>query len=213
MESQRTQRSVTTGTAAANECFVAVDQSAFGEMADHRACIFDIDITPTQMQRLPVGTAIAAAASVVEVGHSESALRPILDARVEHRIARRRRAAVDEHHQRWFRFAGHRGIEETVGLTRTAWVAQGLRAADLFGGQWDNTAGQHFYLAGLAIDSDYRSRTDRRRGDAVNKMLIHGQMPEAAVVAGNVFTAITTKAQSTKTAFGPTGQMSAFVQR
>ncbi|MCY1454078.1 hypothetical protein D9M71_711160 [compost metagenome] len=134
MESQSTQRGVPARAASPDECLVAVDQFAFGEMADHSTSIFDIDRPPTQMQCLAVSPAIATAAAVVEVGHGEAALRPVLNARVEHRIARRSRAAVDEHDQRWFRFAGHRGIEEAVSLARAAWIAQGLRATDFFSG-------------------------------------------------------------------------------
>ena len=106
------------------------------------------------MQRLAISPAIATAAAVIEVGHGEAALRPVLDARIEHRVTGRSRATVDEHHQRRFRITGHRRIEEAVCLARTARVAQGLRDADLLGRQRCNTAGQYFDLPGLAVDGN-----------------------------------------------------------
>ena len=184
---QRTQGGVAAGTAAANKRLVAVDQSAFGEMGDHRAGIFDIHLAPTQMQRLAISPAIAAAAAIVEVGHGKAALRPVLNARIEHRVAGRSRAAVDEHHQRRFRVAVHRRVEETVGFARAARVAQGLRDADLLGRQRRNAAGQYLDLSGVAVDGDHRRRTDRRCGDAVDELLIQREMAEAAVVAGEIF--------------------------
>ncbi|MNH43923.1 hypothetical protein D3C79_1059450 [compost metagenome] len=63
---------------------------------------------------------------------------------------------MDEHHQWRFRLAGHRRVEKTVGFTRAAWIAQGLRTTDLLGRQRCDTAGEDFHLAGLAIDGDHR---------------------------------------------------------
>ncbi|MNN89680.1 hypothetical protein D3C81_2075300 [compost metagenome] len=87
MKRQGTQGGVAAGTAAANERVLAIDQALCGEVRHHRAGIFDIHLAPAQMQGLPVRSAVAAAAAVVEVGHGEAALGPILDAWIEHRIA------------------------------------------------------------------------------------------------------------------------------
>ena len=55
-----------------------------------------------------------------------------------------------------FAVAGHRRVEKAVGFARAAWVAQGLRAADLLGGQRRDATGQYLDLPGLAVDGDHR---------------------------------------------------------
>ncbi|MNQ75147.1 hypothetical protein D3C85_899310 [compost metagenome] len=111
---QGAKRCVAAGAAAANEGLVAVDQAPFVEVTDHGASVFDIHIPPAQMKRLTIGPAITAAAAIVEVGHGEAPLCPVLDTRIEHRVTRRSRSAMDEHHQWRFRLAGHRRVEEAV---------------------------------------------------------------------------------------------------
>lgn len=86
------------------------------------------------MQGLPIRSAVAAAAAVVEVGHGKAALGPILDARIEHRITGRGRPAMDEHQQRWFFHIADGRVKEPMGLALAAGVAQGLGLADLLGG-------------------------------------------------------------------------------
>ena len=130
--------------------------AALAGLFTERAGVFDIHLTPAQMQGLPIFAAITAAAAIVEIGHGETALCPVLDARIEHGIARRSRAAMDEHHQWRLGVAGHGRVEKAVGFTRAAWVAQGLWATDLLGGQRRNAACQDLHLAGLAIDGDHR---------------------------------------------------------
>lgn len=102
VEGQCAKGGVAARAATANKRLVTVDQPALGEPGDYRASIFDIDIAPAQMQRLAISPTVAAAAAVIEVGHGEAALCPVLDTRVEHRVAGRGRAAVDEHHEGGF---------------------------------------------------------------------------------------------------------------
>lgn len=99
-------------------------------MSYHGAGIFHVHFAPAQVQRLAVGTAITRAAPVIQVGYGKATLGPELDTRVEHRIAGRRRATVDEHHQGWALYAIHGRIEETMGLAIATGVAQCLRPTD-----------------------------------------------------------------------------------
>ncbi|MNW12858.1 hypothetical protein D3C71_2106510 [compost metagenome] len=87
------------------------------------------------MQGLSIGPAVATAASIVEVGDGETPLCPVLNARVEHRIAGRGGAAMDEHHQRRFGDIAQGWIKEPVGLACAAGVAQSLWLADVCSGQ------------------------------------------------------------------------------
>ena len=134
MEGQGTQRGVAPGTAAADEGLTRVDQAEFGQMVDGGAGIPHIELAPVEVQGLAIGTAIAGTAPVVEVGHGETALGPVLDACIEHRVAGRGRSAMDEHHQ-WRRGFGANGrIEEAMGLAIATGVVDGARAADPVGG-------------------------------------------------------------------------------
>ncbi|MNP23105.1 hypothetical protein D3C76_1158030 [compost metagenome] len=135
MERQGAEGGVAAGTAAADKRALRVDQLALGQVPDHRAGIFDVNLAPAQVQGLAIVPAIAAAATVIEVGHGEAALGPVLDAWIEHRVAGRGRAAMDEHQQRRLHLSVHGRVEETVGDAVTAAVAQCLRTADAFGGQ------------------------------------------------------------------------------
>ncbi|MNC24837.1 hypothetical protein D3C75_729040 [compost metagenome] len=114
VKGQGAKAGVAAGAAAANERLVAVDQASLLEVTDHGAGVLHINITPAQVQCLAIGPAVTAAAAIVEIGHGEAPLCPVLDTRIEHRVTRRSRSAMDEHHQWRFRLAGHRRVEEAV---------------------------------------------------------------------------------------------------
>ncbi|MCY1406603.1 hypothetical protein D9M71_218740 [compost metagenome] len=124
MKGQGAEGGIAAGAAAADKGLGRVDQLAIGQVLDHRAGILDIDFTPAQVQGLAIRPAVAAAAAVVEVSHGEAALGPVLDTRVERRVARRGRAAMDEHDQGRPFGAVHGRVEETVGNAIAAGVAQ-----------------------------------------------------------------------------------------
>ena len=118
--------------------------------------VFYVHFAPFQVQSLTVVTAIAAAATVVEVGHGEAALGPVLNARVEHRVTGGGWAAVDKDHQRRFDLTVHRRVEKTVGLAAGRGIAQCLRTADLLGRQRRNAASQHIDMVISAVNADHR---------------------------------------------------------
>ena len=150
LECQRAQRGVTACAAATNEGMLAINQPLIGQIADHCTGILHIHVTPFQVQRLPVLAAIAGATPVVEVRDGKAALRPVLNARVEHRITRRGRATMDKHHQRRLFFAVHRRVEKSMSLAPRRGVAQRLRAADAISWQWRHPTGQHRHLPAVA---------------------------------------------------------------
>jgi hypothetical protein len=87
VEGQGAEGGVAACAAAADECLGRVDQAALGQMGDDGAGVFDIGHAPVQVQALAIGAAVAGAAAIVEVGDGKAALGPVLDFRVEHRVA------------------------------------------------------------------------------------------------------------------------------
>ncbi|MNF61069.1 hypothetical protein D3C84_427010 [compost metagenome] len=191
MERQGAEGGVAAGTAAADKRALRVDQLALGQVPDHGAGIFDVNLAPAQVQGLAIVPAIAAAATVIEVGHGEAALGPELDARIEHRIAGRGRPAMQEHHQRRL-FAGRhhtggvaRRVEEGVGLLAlAAGKAQRLGTGQFGCGQRLLAAGEKAHRPRIAGDGQHRRQAVRRAGDAVEMLLVRRQLAEAAELDG-----------------------------
>ena len=89
-------------------------------MARGGGTVFDVDLAPSSAKAVPVLTAIAGAAAVVEVDDGDTAAREELDLKVESGCDVRRRSSVDEHDERR-QLVGrsgiariHRGVVEAV---------------------------------------------------------------------------------------------------
>ena len=214
LERQRTQRGVAPGAAPADERLRRVDQPLPCQEVDHRAGILHVHFAPAQVQGLAIGAAIAAAATVVEVGHGKAALGPVLDARVEHREARRGRSAMHEHHQRRRLDTIHGRVEEGVRLGIAAGVGDAARLADLFAGQGHRTAGQHLNGMAVAVDGDDGGRADGRGGDGIQVPVVDLQAAKAGVDVTEVFQGAIgmMHAQAAEAALEPARQIPAAVQ-
>ncbi len=156
MEGQGAERGVPTRTAATDKGLSFVNQAALGQMFHDCTSVFDVRHAPGQVQALPVHATVAAAATIIEVCHGEAAVRPVLNARVQHRVAGRGRAAMDEHHQRRFFRAGHGRIEVAMSLGPATGVTQRLRAADLIGRQRRPASCKHLNTGVVARNGQYR---------------------------------------------------------
>ena len=78
-ESERAQRSVAAGAAAADRQAVAVDLAAFREIARAVDAIVDIDDAPLAVEPFSVCAAVAGAAAIIDIEHRDAAAGPVLE--------------------------------------------------------------------------------------------------------------------------------------
>src|SRR5215472_15245649 len=123
VEGERTQGGVATGAATRDHNAHRINALRLGEALRAVDAVLDVNNAPLAPQQVAIFPAVAAAAAVVDIEHSDSAAGPELDKRFERTPGGRGGTAVTFHEQRW-PFSRSRRV---VGIGRR--IEQAVRSA------------------------------------------------------------------------------------